>query len=98
MALDKRNSINNILKEKRIFPPSKDFADNSNIKSEKELFSLKKTGVLHRSNNLDKIKLNVATFKQNLTFFKIVRIDSKTGKQFFKKEGGIIPFEKYIFN
>ena len=42
MALDKRNSINNILKEKRIFPPSKDFADNSNIKSEEELFSLKK--------------------------------------------------------
>ena len=42
MALDKKNSINNILEEKRIFPPSKEFAENSNIRSQKELFSLKK--------------------------------------------------------
>ena len=42
MSLDKKNSINNILEEKRIFPPSKEFAENSNIKSQKELLSLKK--------------------------------------------------------
>ena len=42
MALDKKNSINNILEEKRIFPPSKKFAENSNISSQEELLSLKK--------------------------------------------------------
>ena len=42
MSLDKKNSINNILEEKRIFPPSKKFAENSNICSEQELLSLKK--------------------------------------------------------
>ena len=41
MSLDKKNSINNILEEKRIFPPSKEFAKNSNIRSQKELLSLK---------------------------------------------------------
>ncbi len=42
MSLDKKNSINNILEEKRIFPPSKEFSDKSNIRSIEELFSLKK--------------------------------------------------------
>ena len=42
MSLDKKNSINNILNEKRIFPPSKEFAENSNISSQEELLSLKK--------------------------------------------------------
>ena len=42
MSLDKKNSINNILDEKRIFPPSKIFAENSNISSQEELLSLKK--------------------------------------------------------
>ena len=42
MALDKKKSINNILDEKRIFPPSKEFSENSNIKSQQELFDLKK--------------------------------------------------------
>ncbi|KGF89001.1 acetate--CoA ligase [Prochlorococcus marinus] len=42
MSLDKKNSINNILEEKRIFPPSKEFAENSNIRSQQELLSLKK--------------------------------------------------------
>ncbi len=42
MSLDKKNSINNILEEKRIFPPSKEFAENSNISSQEELLSLKK--------------------------------------------------------
>ena len=42
MSLDKKNSINNILEEKRIFPPSKEFAEKSNIGSQKELLSLKK--------------------------------------------------------
>ncbi len=42
MSLDKKNSINNILEEKRIFPPSKEFAENSNIRSQKELLSLRK--------------------------------------------------------
>ena len=42
MSLDKKNSINNILEEKRIFPPSKKFAENSNISSQQELQSLKK--------------------------------------------------------
>ena len=42
MSLDKKNSINNILEEKRIFPPPKKFAENSNISSEEELLRLKK--------------------------------------------------------
>jgi len=42
MSLDKKNSINNILEENRIFPPSKEFAENSNIRSQQELLSLKK--------------------------------------------------------
>ena len=41
MTLDKENSINNILEENRIFPPSKVFSNNSNIKSIEELISLK---------------------------------------------------------
>ncbi len=42
MSLDKKNSINNILEEKRIFHPSKKFVENSNISSQEELLSLKK--------------------------------------------------------
>ena len=42
MSLDKKNSISNILEEKRIFPPSKKFVENSNICSQEELQSLKK--------------------------------------------------------
>ena len=42
MSLDKKNSINNILEEKRIFPPSKKIAQKSNIRSQEELLSLKK--------------------------------------------------------
>ncbi len=42
MSLDKKNSINNILEEKRIFHPSKKFAENSNISTQEELLSLKK--------------------------------------------------------
>jgi len=42
MSLDKKNSINNILEEKRIFPPSIEFAEKSNISSQEELLSLKK--------------------------------------------------------
>ena len=42
MSLDKKNSINNILEEKRIFPPSKKFAENSNFSTQEELLSLKK--------------------------------------------------------
>ena len=42
MSLDKKNSINNILDEKRIFPPSEKFAENSNISTQEELLSLKK--------------------------------------------------------
>ncbi len=42
MSLDKKNSINNILEEKRIFPPSKKFTENSNISTQEELLSLKK--------------------------------------------------------
>ena len=41
MSLDKKNSINNILQEKRIFHPSKEFARNSNISSQEELINLK---------------------------------------------------------
>ena len=41
MSLDKKNSINNILEETRIFPPSKEFAEKSDISSQ-ELLSLKK--------------------------------------------------------
>ena len=42
MTLDKKNSINNILEEKRLFLPSKEFSKKSNIKSFEELQSLKK--------------------------------------------------------
>ncbi|MDC3147023.1 acetate--CoA ligase [Prochlorococcus sp. AH-716-I09] len=42
MSLDKKNSINNILEEKRIFPPSEEFLENSNINSQEELIRLKK--------------------------------------------------------
>ena len=42
MTLDKKHSINNILDENRLFPPSKEFSDKSNIKSFEELQSLKK--------------------------------------------------------
>ena len=45
MSLDKKNSINNILEEKRIIPPSKKFAENSNISSQGELLSLKKQAI-----------------------------------------------------
>ena len=41
MSLDKKNPINNILEEKRIFHPSKEFAEKSIISSQ-ELLSLKK--------------------------------------------------------
>ena len=41
MSLDKKNSINNILEEKRIFSPSKKFAENSNISTHEELLNLK---------------------------------------------------------
>ena len=39
MSLDKKNSINNILEEKRIFLPPKKFAENSNISTQEELLS-----------------------------------------------------------
>ena len=42
MSLNKKNSINNILEEKRIFAPSKEFANKSNISSLEELLRLKK--------------------------------------------------------
>ena len=42
MTLDKKNSINNILEENRLFHPSKEFSDKSNIKNFEELQSLKK--------------------------------------------------------
>ena len=45
MSLDKKNSINNILEEKRIFPPSKEYAENSNISSEEELLRLKNQAI-----------------------------------------------------
>ena len=42
MSLDKKNSINNILEEKRIFPPSKEFVEKSIIGSQEEYLNLKK--------------------------------------------------------
>ncbi len=41
MKLNKKNSINNILEENRIFPPSKEFSKNALIKNFKELIDLK---------------------------------------------------------
>ena len=41
MNLDKKNSINNILEEKRVFPPSKEFSASANIKSFEDLMHLK---------------------------------------------------------
>ncbi len=42
MTLDRKNSINNILEEKRLFQPSKEFSEKSNIKSFEELEILRK--------------------------------------------------------
>ena len=42
MSLDKKNSINNILEENRLFPPSKQFVEKSNIGTQDELLILKK--------------------------------------------------------
>ena len=42
MSLNKKNSINNILEEKRIFPPEKEFSEKSNVGSFQELLKLKK--------------------------------------------------------
>ncbi len=42
MELDKKNSINNILEENRIFPPSTEFSSQANISNFEELNSLKK--------------------------------------------------------
>ena len=50
MTLDKKHSINNILEEKRIFPPSKEFSEKSNIKSFEELQSLKKQSLKNPTN------------------------------------------------
>jgi len=50
MSLDKKNSINNILEEKRIFPPPKEFEENSNIRSQKEFISLKKKALDNPTN------------------------------------------------
>ena len=41
MQLDKKNSINNILEENRIFPPSSDFSDKASISSLEDLNKLK---------------------------------------------------------
>ena len=41
MKLNKKNSINNILEENRIFPPSKEFSKNALINDFKELIELK---------------------------------------------------------
>ena len=41
MQLDKKNSINNILEENRIFHPSKDFSNRAIIRNIKELETLK---------------------------------------------------------
>ena len=41
MSLDKKHSINNILEENRLFPPPREFSQNANIKSLKELQILK---------------------------------------------------------
>jgi len=41
MQLNKNNSINNILEENRIFPPSKEFSKNSNLSSIQDLIKLK---------------------------------------------------------
>ena len=57
MSLDTKNSINNILEEKRLFPPSKDFSEKSNIKSFEELQKLKKL-------SLEKDLLNYITRPQ----------------------------------
>ena len=42
MSLNKKNSINNILEEKRVFPPSKEFSNSSHISSFQDLLTLKK--------------------------------------------------------
>ena len=60
MALDKKKSINNILDEKRIFPPSKEFSENSNISSQEELQNLK--------NKQQIIQFNFGNRLQNLNW------------------------------
>ena len=48
MKPNKKNSINNILEENRIFAPSKEFSKNALIKNLKELIELKEAEKLYK--------------------------------------------------
>ena len=60
MSLNKKNSINNILEEKRIFHPPKEFSEKSSISSQ-ELINLKKQS----SDNPIKFWGSFAKYSQN---------------------------------
>ena len=86
MELDKKNSINNILEENRIFPPSKEFSREANIRSLQDLESMKEKA------KKDPIGFWDALAKSELNWFKSYEtVLDKENAPFFKwfKEGQI---------
>tara|TARA_Y100001968_G_scaffold331773_1_gene387621 strand:+ start:20894 stop:22876 length:1983 start_codon:yes stop_codon:yes gene_type:complete len=86
MELDKKNSINNILEEKRIFHPSKEFSNKANISSLEDLKALKEKA------KKDPISFWDSLAKSELNWFKPYEtVLDKKNAPFFKwfKEGKI---------
>ena len=86
MELDKSNSINNILEENRIFPPSKEFSSQARIRNNKDLISIKEKAKSDPNGFWDSLA------KSELDWFQSYEtVLDKTNAPFFKwfKEGKI---------
>ena len=86
MELDKTNSINNILEENRIFPPSQEFSSQANISSNDDLISIKEKAKRDPNVFWDSLA------KSELEWFESYKtVLDKTNRPFFKwfKEGKI---------
>ena len=86
MELDKSNSINNILEENRIFPPSKEFSSQARISNNKDLISIKEKAKSDPNGFWDSLA------KSELDWFQSYEtVLDKTNAPFFKwfKEGKI---------
>tara|TARA_Y100001970_G_scaffold294341_1_gene451038 strand:- start:4926 stop:6908 length:1983 start_codon:yes stop_codon:yes gene_type:complete len=84
MELDKKNSINNILEENRIFPPSKEFSKKANIKSFEDLELIKEKALA------DPVSFWDSLAKSELNWFKSYEtvLDTKNAPFFeWFKEG-----------
>ena len=57
MELNKKNSINNILEEKRVFPPSDEFSKSATI-SKKDLFDLREKAIKNPTKFWDALAKN----------------------------------------